>query len=46
MGLTAENLPVGIQIVAKQYDDALALRIARAVEKLRGTYRPYDNLHL
>jgi aspartyl-tRNA(Asn)/glutamyl-tRNA(Gln) amidotransferase subunit A len=46
MGLTAENLPVGIQIVAKQYDDALALRIARAIEKLRGTFRPYDNLHI
>lgn len=43
MGLTAENLPVGMQIVAKQYDDALALRIARAVEKLRGTFRPYDS---
>jgi aspartyl-tRNA(Asn)/glutamyl-tRNA(Gln) amidotransferase subunit A len=40
MGLTAENLPVGMQIVTNQYDDALALRIARGVEQLRGTFRP------
>jgi aspartyl-tRNA(Asn)/glutamyl-tRNA(Gln) amidotransferase subunit A len=42
MGLTAENLPVGMQIVTKQYDDALVLRIARGVEQLRGTFQPYD----
>ena len=42
MGLTFENLPVGIQIVTKQYDDALALRIARGVEQLRGTFQPSD----
>ncbi len=34
-GLTAEGLPVGLQIVARRYDDDLALRIGAAVEDAR-----------
>jgi aspartyl-tRNA(Asn)/glutamyl-tRNA(Gln) amidotransferase subunit A len=40
MGLTTDSLPAGLQIVARQFDDALALRIARAVEGLCGTFQP------
>ena len=32
-GLTPEGLPVGLQVVAQRYDDAFALRVARAVEQ-------------
>jgi len=32
-GLTTEGLPVGLQVVARRYDDAFALRVARAVEQ-------------
>ena len=42
MGLAAESLPVGLQVVTRQYDDAVALRIARGIEQLRGTFRPFD----
>ncbi|AXS40067.1 amidase [Breoghania sp. L-A4] len=35
-GLTSEGMPAGIQIVVRKYDDARALRIARAFEKHRG----------
>jgi aspartyl-tRNA(Asn)/glutamyl-tRNA(Gln) amidotransferase subunit A len=40
IGLIAPGLPVGIQIAVRQGDDALALRIARAVERLRGSFHP------
>jgi aspartyl-tRNA(Asn)/glutamyl-tRNA(Gln) amidotransferase subunit A len=40
IGLVAPGLPVGIQIAVRQGDDALALRIGRAVERLRGTFNP------
>lgn len=34
-GLTASGLPAAIQIVVRQFDDALALRIGRALERMR-----------
>ena len=34
-GATAEGLPTGLQIVGRPFDDPTALRIGRAVEKLR-----------
>jgi len=34
-GFTAAGLPVGLQIVGRQYDDALVLRAARAFEAAR-----------
>jgi aspartyl-tRNA(Asn)/glutamyl-tRNA(Gln) amidotransferase subunit A len=40
IGLVAPGLPVGLQIAVRQGDDALALRIARAVERLRGNFQP------
>ncbi len=35
-GLTSSRLPAAAQIVVRQYDDPLMLRIARALEKHRG----------
>ena len=41
-GLTPEGLPVGLQVVARRYDDAFALRVACAIEQanLMGGRRP------
>ncbi len=36
IGLTQNHLPAGMQIMVRQFDDALALRIARAFERSRG----------
>lgn len=35
-GCTVDNLPAGIQIVVRRFDDPLALRIGRALERARG----------
>lgn len=34
VGLSAEGLPIGMQVVGRHYDDRLVLRVARAVEQL------------
>jgi aspartyl-tRNA(Asn)/glutamyl-tRNA(Gln) amidotransferase subunit A len=39
-GLTAEGLPVGLQIVGRRYEDARVLRAARAFESLEPAPRP------
>ncbi len=39
-GLTADGLPVGLQIVGPMFDDALVLRAARAFESARPIARP------
>jgi Asp-tRNA(Asn)/Glu-tRNA(Gln) amidotransferase A subunit family amidase len=39
IGLDAQGLPVGLQIVVRPFDDALALRIARAVEIVTGGFK-------
>jgi aspartyl-tRNA(Asn)/glutamyl-tRNA(Gln) amidotransferase subunit A len=36
IGCTAEGLPAGLQIVARKFDDARALRIGRTLERERG----------
>jgi aspartyl-tRNA(Asn)/glutamyl-tRNA(Gln) amidotransferase subunit A len=36
IGLTGGGLPAGLQIAVRKYDDALALRIGRALERERG----------
>lgn len=36
IGLSPDMLPIGLQIVVRKFDDALALRIGRALEKQRG----------
>lgn len=36
VGLTSAGLPVGLQVVVKRFDDALALRIGRTLERERG----------
>lgn len=39
-GLTADGLPIGLQIVGPMFGDALVLRAARAFETLRAIPRP------
>ncbi|MCH8830123.1 MAG: hypothetical protein IID45_11160 [Planctomycetes bacterium] len=34
-GWTESNLPVGLQIVGRRFDDALVLRAARAIEQVQ-----------
>ncbi|MBZ9742223.1 MULTISPECIES: amidase [unclassified Mesorhizobium] len=36
VGSTASGLPAGLQIIVRKFDDALALRIGRALERERG----------
>lgn len=35
VGLSAEGLPIGMQLVGRHYDDRLVLRVVRTVERLR-----------
>jgi aspartyl-tRNA(Asn)/glutamyl-tRNA(Gln) amidotransferase subunit A len=35
VGFAPGGLPVGMQIIVRRFDDALALRIGRAVERAR-----------
>jgi aspartyl-tRNA(Asn)/glutamyl-tRNA(Gln) amidotransferase subunit A len=35
-GLSAACMPVGLQIVGRAFDEAMVLRIGRAVERLSG----------
>jgi fatty acid amide hydrolase 2 len=44
MGLNAQNLPTGVQIVAKQNNDHLSLACALALEKLTGGWTPPHSL--
>jgi len=39
-GTSAENLPIGVQIVAQSWHDDLAIRAARAIERKLGGWRP------
>jgi aspartyl-tRNA(Asn)/glutamyl-tRNA(Gln) amidotransferase subunit A len=41
-GLTAEGLPVGLQIIGAKFADATVLRAARAFEQARPFARPKD----
>jgi amidase len=39
-GTSPENMPIGVQIVARNWNDLVALRAARAVERALGGWRP------
>jgi aspartyl-tRNA(Asn)/glutamyl-tRNA(Gln) amidotransferase subunit A len=39
MGLSPEGLPMGLQIVARRFDEPLALRIGQAYEATRGPWK-------
>jgi len=39
MGLTPDNLPAGLQIVARAGEEATALRIGAAFERVRGPWQ-------
>ena len=38
---SAEDLPIGVQLIGRRFDDAGVLRLARLVEKLRPSQRPW-----
>ena len=39
-GTSPENMPIGVQVVARNFNDLIALRAARAIEKALGGWRP------
>jgi amidase len=39
-GTSPENMPIGVQVVARNFNDLVALRAARAIEKALGGWRP------
>ena len=39
-GTSPENMPIGVQVVARNWNDLVALRAARAVERALGGWRP------
>ena len=39
-GTSPENMPIGIQVVARNFQDLTAMRAARAIEKALGGWRP------
>ncbi|HEY0855929.1 MAG TPA: amidase [Albitalea sp.] len=40
-GVTADGLPIGLQIAGRRFDDLGVLQMARAWERLRGQQRPW-----
>ncbi|HEV2499094.1 MAG TPA: amidase [Terriglobia bacterium] len=40
VGQSAEGLPIGVQVVGRPYEEERVLVIARAIERLRGPWRP------
>ncbi|HEV2140769.1 MAG TPA: amidase [Candidatus Dormibacteraeota bacterium] len=39
-GTSSENMPIGVQVVARNFQDLVALRAARAIERALGGWRP------
>ena len=39
-GTSAENMPIGVQVIAQNWHDATALKAARAIERALGGWRP------
>ena len=39
-GTSPENMPIGVQVVARNWQDNVALRAARAIERALGGWRP------
>ena len=40
-GYSAQGLPIGLQIAGQRFDDLGVLKVARAVEQIRGEQRPW-----
>ena len=40
VGLSHEGLPIGVQVIARPYEDELALAVAEALEQARGPWQP------
>jgi len=39
-GTSPENMPIGVQVVARNFNDLVALKAARAIERALGGWRP------
>ena len=39
-GTSAENMPIGVQVIGRNWQDATALKAARAIERALGGWRP------
>ena len=39
-GATADGLPIGVQVVARHWEERTALAVARVIERQIGGYRP------
>jgi amidase len=39
-GTSSENMPIGVQVIARNFNDLVALRAARAIERALGGWRP------
>jgi Asp-tRNA(Asn)/Glu-tRNA(Gln) amidotransferase A subunit family amidase len=39
-GMTSDGLPVGVQVVARHWEEHVALAVARVIERALGGYRP------
>ena len=40
VGLSNEGLPIGVQVIARPYEDELALAVAEVLEQARGPWQP------
>ncbi len=40
-GFSADGLPIGVQLIGRRFDDAGVLKLARAIELLRPTQKPW-----
>jgi amidase len=40
MGISPEGLPIGVQVIARPYEDEFALAVAETIERGRGPWQP------
>jgi amidase len=40
MGISPEGLPIGVQVIARPYEDEFALAVSEAIERGRGPWQP------
>jgi amidase len=40
MGISPEGLPIGVQVIARPYEDEFALAVSETIERARGPWQP------